>query len=212
MKASLHRRWRFVAVVALLVATAVASTLAESRTPDVLTQPLSSIDMKIGGWAGSDDDLLSPRIAGALQATSYLSRTYRRPDLQLGLFIAYYGQQHSGAGTMHSPKHCLPGSGWEIWKYDSAYVPVDNRAVKINKYFIQNAGKRMLVLYWYQYKDQIVASEYIGKLVLIRNSLLTGRDSGSIVRIILPDAPGATEEGIAFAANVIPRLRTCFGK
>ena len=112
---------------------------------------------------------------------------------------------------MHSPKHCLPGSGWEIWKHDSATVPVNGDLFEINKYSIQNSGTRMLMFYWYQSNSRIVASEYLGKILLARDTVFTRHTAGSIVRIMLPDAPGADKEAVAFASTLIPEVQRCFG-
>ena len=112
---------------------------------------------------------------------------------------------------MHSPKHCLPGAGWEIWKHDSMLIPLDGQHIRVNKYSIQNQGARMLMVYWYQSKDRIVANEYFGKLLLARDTVLTGHTAGSIVRIVLPDVPGADQDGAAFASKLIPQVQRCFG-
>ena len=112
---------------------------------------------------------------------------------------------------MHSPKHCLPGSGWEIWKHGSALVPVRGAQFEINRYSIQNSGTRMLMYYWYQSKTRIVASEYLGKLLLARDTIMTGQTAGSIVRITLPDTPAANQEAVAFASKLIPSVERCFG-
>ena len=112
---------------------------------------------------------------------------------------------------MHSPKHCLPGAGWEIWDYGSAQIPVDGSSVTVNSYSIANAGQRMVVLYWYQSKGRIIASEYTGKLLLASDALLQNSTAASIVRIIVPDQPGALEAARAMASELIPQIRRCFG-
>jgi EpsI family protein len=112
---------------------------------------------------------------------------------------------------MHSPKHCLPGSGWEIWRQDSAWIPINGLQVKVNKDSIQNLGSRMLMFYWYQSKDRIVASEYAGKILLAKDTLMTGQTAASIVRVTLPDVPGADLKAISFVSEVIPQVQRCFG-
>jgi hypothetical protein len=39
----------------------------------------------------------------------------------------------------------------------------------------------MLMFYWYQSRNRIVANEYLGKILLAKDTLLTGRTAGSIV-------------------------------
>jgi len=199
----------FIVTTVLLVGTIVLSGFAARRIPEPLITPLSTIDPHISGWNAVADNTLAANFLRALDATAVLSRTYRKASTDLDLFIGFYAQQRAGE-SMHSPKHCLPGGGWEIWRHESASVPVNGQMIRINKYSIQKMGTRMLMLYWYQSKERIVASEYVGKLLLARDTLMTGRTGGSIVRVMLPDTPGAVEEGITFASQLIPEVHRCF--
>jgi EpsI family protein len=194
----------------MLSATLVASKISEPRVPEPLTQPLETIPQTIAGFHGSADPPLGEAVLRKLLADSYLLRTYRNGTTDAGLFIAFYARQRAGE-NMHSPKHCLPGAGWEIWNYGSTEIPVNNRAVKVNEYSISRAGDRKLVLYWYQSKTRVVASEYVGKLLLARDALMQNSTAGSIVRIIVPDRPGALENARRFAAELIPYVQRCFG-
>src|SRR5208337_3803033 len=115
------------------------SGLTARRVPEPLAVPLDQIDSQIEGWTAAGNHTLSASTLHALDATSYLDRTYRKGNSQLNLFIAFYAQQRAGE-SMHSPKHCLPGAGWEIWNHDSAFIPVRGTKVEINKYSIQNSG------------------------------------------------------------------------
>ena len=193
-----------------LAATLLISGLMNNRQPESLARPLASIDSDIDGWSGADDPPLSDAVLNELLPTSYLSRTYRRAGEKLDLFIAYYSQQRAGE-NMHSPKHCLPGSGWEIWNYGLAQIPVNGRKVEINRYSIENTGARMVVLYWYQSRRRIIASEWEGKFLLVRDALLEGRTSGSLVRLTVPDRANAVADGETFAAAIIPRIQRCLG-
>jgi EpsI family protein len=200
----------FLATTVLLVATVVLSGMAERRIAEPLAFPLDRISSQIAGWGAVRDQALPDETLRALNATSYLSRTYQKGSMQLDLFVAFYAQQRAGE-SMHSPKHCLPGAGWEIWRQDSALVPVNGGQVEINKYSIQNSGTRMLIFYWYQSKTRIYASEYLGKILLARDTMLTGHTAGSIVRVMVPDEAQAAEEGANFAAAIIPEVQRCFG-
>lgn len=197
-------------VLLMLSATLVASKVSEPRTPEFLAQSLDAIPRHIADFTGSSNPPLDQQILDKLLADSYLSRTYSKPGIAADLFIAFYARQRAGE-SMHSPKHCLPGSGWEIWNYGSTEVPVNGRPVKVNNYSISHEGDRRIVLYWYQSKGRIVASEYLGKLLLARDALLQNSTAGSIVRIIVPDQPAALGEARKFATELIPYVQHCFG-
>jgi EpsI family protein len=204
-------RWAGVLVILLLGGTLAASIGVANRAPGRLARPLAAIDSNVAGWHAVRDETLDEHQVSVLKATGYLSRSYAKGDRQLELFVAYYAQQRAGE-SMHSPKHCLPGSGWEIWKHGTAEFEMSGEPIRINNYGIENSGVRKVMLYWYHSADRVVASEYLGKLLLARDTLVTGRSEGSIVSIILPDTAGAVEEGIAFAQGAIPEIRRCFGR
>lgn len=196
----------------LLAMTLAASRLTAYRRSDVLAEPLgSSISSAIAGFNGSENPPLDDHVLKQLKCSSYLSRTYTHAKLGLDLFIAYYAQQRSGE-SMHSPKHCLPGAGWEIWDYGKTNIEASGNTFEVNKYSIENSGDRRLVLYWYQSKGRIIASEYLGKVLLARDALMENSTAGSIVRIIVPDQPGALEYARSFASDLIPQLQHAFGE
>jgi EpsI family protein len=199
------------AVVTLLAGTLAFSAMAGRRRADTLALPLSTIPDQLAGWVSIGDRPLSDNVLGKLTPTSYLSRTYQKGGRQLGVFIAYYAQQRAGE-SMHSPKHCLPGSGWEIWDYGSAIVPVSAGGVRINRYSVHNGGVRALVLYWYQSRQRVIASEYVGKILLVRDALVDGNTAGSIVKITSADTPEALTDALEFASQLMPRVKSCFQK
>jgi EpsI family protein len=202
--------WHVVGTLLVLTATLAASKLTSSRKSDHLVAPLENIDRQLAGFTATDNPALTDGVLGQLKPTSYLSRTYRKPALQADLFISYYAQQRAGE-SMHSPKHCLPGAGWEIWDYGSTDLHANGRTYTINKYSIANSGQRMLVLYWYQSRDRIIASEYLGKILLARDALMQNSTAASIVRIIVPDQAGALEAARALASEVLPQVQRSFG-
>lgn len=196
------------AVAGMLAVTLAASVAGDRRRPEPLSRPLDEIPRALAGWSMTGRQELEPRILRILEPAAYLARTYRKNGLDLELFIAYYEEQRAGE-TVHSPRACLPGHGWEIREPGAAVVPVNGVPVKINRYGIRNAGDLWVALYWYQSKRRVVANEYAGKILLLRDALVDGRTSGSLVRIMVPDRPQAVEDGLAFAAALIPELQRC---
>lgn len=91
-------------------------------------------------------------------------------------------------------------------------IPAAGHVYTVNKYSISRESERRLVLYWYQSRDRIIASEYLGKLLLARDTLLQNATAASIVRRILPDQPGAPESARTFAGELIRQVQLCFGR
>jgi len=194
----------------LLAGSLVVSASNNHRRPRPLAHPLSSIEKSIGGWTGTDDPPFTEVVEASLNATSYLSRTYRRGSATMNLFVAFYEQERAGE-SMHSPKYCMGGGGWEM--VDSGLMPVgfDGRTARINDYLLYKGGDHARILYWYQGRRRVVADEYLTKVYLVWDALRHGETSGSIVRITLDEQPGALQDGVAFAAQVLHQLGRCFG-
>jgi EpsI family protein len=204
--------WRLAVSALLLAATLAASKAIDSRRAVALDKPLETLSANIAGWRAETGPDLAPVILEQLKASSYLSRTYRRgPEEAIGLFIAYYSQQRAGE-NMHSPRACLPGNGWKISEQGTTWAPTGGRPIEVNLYRIQNAADRRVILYWYQNRKRIIAGEYKAKVFLIWDSVREGDTSGALVRVTLPETPGAVETGAHFAAALFPEVQRCLGR
>ena len=201
----------FFGTVAFLTVTLLLFRWSDGRSPEYLAQPLDTIGKEINGWVQDGTQPLDQQVLHSLLPTSYVARSYQKDNQHLGLFVAYYAQQRAGE-TMHSPKNCLPGSGWEIWKNELVDVQVSGRNRQINKYYIENAGQKLVVFYWYQSRTRIIADEYMGKLYLIRDAIQDASAAGALVRVTVADDAEAARQGQQFSAAVIPQLDSCFGR
>src|SRR5262249_31069263 len=141
-----------------------------------------------GRWQGRESTILSDAILKELRPSDYLMRRYEdEAGRSLWLYVGYWETQRQGA-QIHSPKHCLPGGGWEPLEARIVSVPVDRTEppMKVNRYFLQRGSERSLVAYWYLAQGKPVASEVGAKVALVRNSILEHRSDGAIVRVSSP--------------------------
>ena len=201
---------RLLGTILLLGSTLVVVRSSEHRAPQGLAHPLKTIPYRINAWVGVSNPPLRQGMLEVLKPSSYLSRTYQRGSKVINLFVSYYSEQRAGE-SMHSPKNCLPGNGWQVWEAGEVTVNVDRKPTGINKYVVQKGSERMLVLYWYQTPHRVIASEYLGKVCLVWDSIARGHTAGSLVRLALPDSDSALAEGMSFAEAVIDEMQVCLG-
>lgn len=201
----------FFATAFLLASTLAASWWSDDRKVDQLALPLAQVPQNLHGWRSMGDMALPDATEAVLRATSYLQRGYHRNTDALELFIAYYAVQRPGE-SLHSPKNCLPGSGWELWDYTEVPIQTANGPVKVNRYSIRNGMTQKQVLYWYQAGDKVIAGEYGAKLDLIWRSLTTGHTAAAIVRLVADDNNEARKNAEMFASDIIPEVSRAFGK
>jgi EpsI family protein len=144
--------------------------------------------------------------------TSYLFRSYRNssPHDRGGftVYVGYYDSQMQGK-TIHSPKNCLPGAGWEALQSSTMAVQTAAGPVTVNRYLIRKDTHQALVLYWYQGRGRIQANEYLVKWNLLRDAALRHRSEEALVRILVPlgeDQASAVQMAGNAAASVLSTL------
>jgi EpsI family protein len=206
-------RIRFAAVAVMLIATTgfleSRSTLEE--TPTAL--PLAALPAQVGPWQSVDRPIASD-VRELLGPGNYLDRAYWRDGEResVDLFIGYLPSQRFG-NTVHSPKHCLPGSGWEFVSSNRAPLQLPGmKPLQVNEAIIAKGAERLFVLYWYQAHGRGIASEYWARFYLAADAIRMNRTDGALVRLITPILPGETMEkarsrAIELASQLSPRLK-----
>jgi EpsI family protein len=181
------------------------------RTPG--RRPLSGLPDQAGRWKKIDARTLGSDQARELNADDYLSRTYVNDRGMISyLFTAFYASQRYRQ-TVHSPQNCIPGAGWTMSNHRLHSLKFDSsRTGEVNEYSIEKDGVRMLAFYWYQGRGRIVAGDYLGRFLIMRDALLIRRTDGALVRVIIPIADNAEAEsrsraaGLDFVATLVPML------
>ncbi|MFZ3339647.1 MAG: VPLPA-CTERM-specific exosortase XrtD [Terriglobales bacterium] len=194
---------RFLVTALLMLATA---GYLWARSQDEIIparQPLSSLPMQIDGWNGVDSTL-DQQTLDILGNPEYLLRDYKDPNARqpdIDLFIAYYATQKAGE-TPHTPAHCLPGAGWVVTQQQVTTLKrPDGHSFPVNRYVIEQAGVRQLVLYWFTAQGREVANEYKLKYYLVANSIRLHRSDGALIRLMTPMYDG--ESAAAAQARVM---------
>jgi EpsI family protein len=198
--------------VAAVVLASAAICLESRQGFEVLPPrpPWGSFPHQLGDWRGSDvkisDDVLETLGQGDFLWREYYSNASAGSNVDL--FMAYFPSQRAGQ-TIHSPQHCLPGSGW---------FPLESRRVMLalpghapfptNRYLIAKGDDRLLVFYWYSAHNRVVASEYWAKFYLIADAIRLNRTDGAMIRITTPvrggDVDAAQQKLVSFARELVP--------
>lgn len=150
-----------------------------------LARPLSSVPMSVAGYIGSERSVNADevRVAGM---SNYIFRVFSRDSVPaFSVYVGYYRSQTTGR-TIHSPKNCLPGAGWQAVESGSAALDVGNRRVTVNRYILANGSSQALVYYWYQGRGRVAWNEYRVKWDLLRDAIRYGRTEEALVRIVVP--------------------------
>jgi EpsI family protein len=170
------------------------------------SKPLSSLPARIGDWRMLREGAIEPDQKETLRADDYLIRQYAGSGgRQASLFVAFFRSQRAGQ-TPHSPKNCLPGSGWTWSVSDTIGVNIAGRAqpIQINRYIVSKSDEHAVVLYWYQSRDRVVASEYRAAAFTAWDALRYNRTDTELVRVVAP----VTQNGVEFIQAFFTTLQS----
>jgi EpsI family protein len=197
----LLRSWpaRLVTVFLLAQAALLYSSIRPEAVPP--SQPLMFLPKIQGEWhAASEDGVTDPEILAILRADDVLNREYTdTAGNHANLYIAAFRSQQNGKSP-HSPKNCLPGSGWTptVEDYSTIDLP-GGRSIEVNHYIVNHGEDQSLVLYWYQSRDRVVANEYKAKFWVVADAMRYNRSDTALVRVVvgIHDQDNARAERVA---------------
>lgn len=213
---SLARTLRVPALAAatlILLGQAAAYYLLPKTEAAFDVRPLSAFPAELGDWHLTHDTPIEKEVQDVLRADDSMNRIYASPrsPVPLSIFVAFFKTQKTGVAP-HSPKNCLPGSGWAPQDAGEATIDIPGaEPITVNRYIVARGTEKTLVYYWYQTPRRVVASEYLAKIWLVLDSLRYRRSDTSIVRVLAPvpdngDQSAAERAAQDFTRTIYPAL------
>jgi len=203
-------------VLVVLVFVALTWLLLQTTSavePVAINQSLSKFPDKVGEYRLSDSFQSSAGVLELLGVDDYIQYNYVSDSgNHVNLYVGYY-RAVGMEGSYHSPKNCIPGGGWGIAKVRE--VTLDQgiegeQQSTVSEMIIQNGPEHQVVLYWYQNRGRVIASEYWEKIYLVVDALLKGRRDGTFIRVMSyakdGDIQAAQERVQEFAEEVMVEL------
>ena len=204
MKFNLTRAGQILSVTLIAQAAAFYGLSRAEVLPP--SPPLAGLNKVMGTWTTVQEGVVEKEVQDVLKADDTLTRGLASPQFptNVGLFIAFFRSQRNGK-TPHSPKNCLPGSGWVQNEQGFSSVNIDGRAepIVVNRYVVQKGDSKSLVMYWYQSRDRVVASEYSAKGYVMLDALRDNRTDTALVRVIVPVIDSNTDLAMKTAIDFI---------
>jgi EpsI family protein len=208
-------RYKYLGVLTLVLVIQATLFYAASRGEKVPEgKQLTLFPAQVQNWRMVQDNPIEQEVLDQLKADDTLNRMYvnGQSRIALNLFVAYFKTQRTGQSP-HSPKNCLPGSGWEQVATGFVEIPVEGepQPIRINRYVVSHGEDKSVVLYWYQSPRRVIASEFSAKLWLVMDSIRYRRSDTALVRVSIPvwqnDEQGAMRMGVTFVESVFPVLK-----
>jgi EpsI family protein len=172
---------------------------------------LSQFPATLGSWKLQQEGVIDAETQAVLKADDLLNRYYTGNGAGANLFVAAFRSQRNGKAP-HSPKNCLPGSGWTPLESSFASIDVGGQVpIQVNRYVVAHGEERSLVMYWYQSRDRAIASEYTAKFWVVVDAMRLNRTDTALVRVVVPivnrDEAAADKSAADFIRSFYGTLR-----
>lgn len=198
---------------ALMILTMIFLKVVSHSDNIKLIKSFSDFPLEIGEWRGQEDRF-NDKVYRLLGVHDSFLGNYRNPEgNRIQLYIGYYENQREG-DLIHSPRNCMPGAGWNIVRSSSEELMIPGSTigkVRVTNLLIEKSGQRQMVLYWFQSRGRITASEYMQKFYLVLDSITRQRTDDSFVRLIAPvnndDERTSSKCLKDFAERLVPLLQ-----
>lgn len=174
-----------------------------------INKSFSEFPFHIKGWNMVSKSIFDEDVLKKLKPTDYMLMKYIGSDnMPVDLYIGY----HNGgkeSGQIHSPKNCLPGSGWFLLREDNMSINIGSKDINFVRALYQKGEEKEMFLYWYMVKGRTLSNEYALKLAEITNSFLYGRKEAAFIRVSVPfesDENKAFSVGTKFIKDFYPTI------
>ena len=180
---------KIIIIALIMVVTTIVLRFSNHSEIIKPNKPFETFPMNVGEWNGSTSKF-DQKVYDILGVEDSILASYQDNEGDsIQLYVGFYQSQKEG-DLIHSPKNCMPGSGWNILKTSIETVDVgrdDNvKNIDVIKLILGKGHEQQVVLYWFQSRGRIIASEYMQKVWLVIDSITKRRTDGSFVRLISP--------------------------
>ncbi len=198
---------RSVRILTLVLLAQASLFYGFSRRENVpFHKPLANFSLDKTSWGLMQDVQLDKETLDILKADDIMSRVYaNRSTGQIAtLFVAFFDTQRTGKAP-HSPKNCLPGSGWSPSQSGTVNIDIPGRAdpIHVNRYIVARGENQSVVLYWYQSRDRVIASEYSAKIYTVLDSIRYHRSDTALVRVVVNVEDGNVAKAVNTAESFV---------
>jgi EpsI family protein len=176
------RKW---VPAALLLLGCLGLLRNQTQRPVPLAGDIKGVLASIDGYRVTDQKVSDEERAVA-GMTDSVARVYWRDTVAaFTTLVSYYDSQTQGK-SIHSPRNCLPGGGWEVLTAGTATLEAAGRQHLVNRNVLKNGIHTALVWYWYQGRGRVESNEYRVKWQLLRDAALAGHTEEALVRVVVP--------------------------
>lgn len=182
------RKTFLILLAALLIVFTFTLVLRYFKPNSSFTTNLDTFPMRAGDWVGKKD-ALAPFLIEALKPDYIFSATYTnsRGD-RIQLFFDYFTGENAARGV-HSPRNCMPGSGWSIVKISDVNVDPNNSNIPASRFILNREKLSQVMDFWYVTRYGETSNDFVYKFYTMLSSLTIQPTDVAFIRLVGDNTP-----------------------
>ncbi len=200
---------KIVTLLLLVQAIAFYGSIRQENVPS--NPPLAEMPKGLGSWSFVRDGVsMDQETMDDPEGRRYVSKSrYMRSKMLRRRARSIYSSRHfvrsARARLLTRLRIASLESGWTpLWSPTTTPSPLkDAPAITVNRYVIEHGNDRSVVLYWYQSRDRVVASEYKAKFWVMADALRLNRTDTALVRVVVPVIDRNEEQATQLAVDFV---------
>jgi len=196
-------RKSFIAAAAIVVVAFLLSTIVKHSQPDTVAEVnFDDFPVQKGDWTGYRDEIPDYAIE-LLNPIDIFSATYvNHLGEQVHLLFDFF----SNTGGPHSPRNCLPGSGWSIMDNEPREIDLESQTITIYRFQLDKGGKNYVMDFWYVTPFGETANDFVFKLHELATSLAFLPRNVAFIRIVAAETPAGLAALDEFEKLFVPEI------
>jgi len=161
--------------------------------------------MEFGQWKGKKENI-TQTVIDMLNPMDITSISYVNDEgINIHLFFDYFSSDASFGGP-HSPRNCVPGSGWIIENTYEKNIELNGRIIHSGVFELRFEKSLSVMEFWYVTHFGETANDYRFKLYELLSALTFSPRDVAFIRFVTSNDPKSLEALKEFQSLVIPEI------
>ncbi|NOY88705.1 MAG: EpsI family protein [FCB group bacterium] len=177
-----------VILIILLVTFSIALVIKYYHPSSKEDVNFDDFPMQLGDWQG-ERDIIPKYVSDLLNPEDIFSASYTNKDgIRVHLFFDYFSSSATYGGP-HSPRNCLPGSGWLITATTKRKINIGDRIISVGRFDLQEDREKQVMDFWYVTNFGETSNDYRFKFYELLSSLTFKPKDIGFIRYIADNDP-----------------------
>ncbi|MDH4158305.1 MAG: EpsI family protein [candidate division Zixibacteria bacterium] len=173
----------FIIMLAILAVTFLFAVVIRTSQPETAYDVrVADFPLEKESWVG-EKEVIPTYVFKQLNPVDIFAANYVNDRGEIvNLVIDYFAGDK--AGGPHSPRNCLPGSGWAIESTAERKIPSGDRTIPAQRFALRLGNSGKVMDFWYITRYGETANDYALKFYTMLSSLTLHRTDVAFIRFV----------------------------